>query len=77
MASPPRRRGSPPGLLQRPLDGKRELGDLRESAQPRELRGQLQILGDEPLILALEEETDLPERLTSRSSVSGTTMPRI
>ena len=51
------------GLLQRLLDGERELGDLGESAQPRELRGQLEILGDEPLILALEEETDLPERL--------------
>ena len=52
-----------PRLLQRLLDGERELGDLGQSAQPRELRGQLEILGDEALILALEEETDLPERL--------------
>ena len=52
-----------PGLLQRLLDGKRELGGFGESAQPRELRGQLEIPGDEPLILALEKETDLPKRL--------------
>lgn len=52
-----------PSLLQRLLDGERELGDLGESAQPRELRGQLEILGDEPLMLALEEQTDLPECL--------------
>ena len=52
-----------PRLLERLLDGERELGDLGQSAQPRELRGQLEILGDEPLILALEEQTDLPECL--------------
>jgi hypothetical protein len=43
------------------LDGERQLRDLGESAQPRELRGQLEILRDEALILALEEQTDLPE----------------
>lgn len=52
-----------PRLLQRLLDGEGELGDLREAAQAGQLRGQLEILRDEPLILALEEETDLPERL--------------
>jgi hypothetical protein len=51
------------GLLQRLLDREGELSDLGESAQARELRRQLEILGYEPLILALEEETDLPERL--------------
>ena len=50
-------------LVERLLHRKRELRDLGESAQPRELRSQLEILGDEALILALEEETDLPERL--------------
>ena len=50
-------------LLQRLLDGERELVDVGESAQARELRGQLEILGDEALIFAIEEETDLAKRL--------------
>jgi hypothetical protein len=48
-------------LLQRVLDGERELRDLGQPAQPRELGGQLEILGDEPLILALEQPADLPQ----------------
>jgi hypothetical protein len=50
-------------LLQRALHGKRELLDLRQPAQPRELGGQLEILGDEALILALKQHTDLPQRI--------------
>ncbi len=52
-----------PGLLQRLRDRQRQLRDLGPPAQARELRRQLQILGDEPLVLALEEPTDLAERL--------------
>jgi len=37
--------------------------DLRQPAQPRELGGQLEILGDEPLILALEQQADLSQRV--------------
>ena len=50
-------------LLQRLLDGERELGDLGQPAHPRELGRQLEILGDEALILAIEEETDLAQCL--------------
>jgi hypothetical protein len=63
----PRRGGGRPvedgrtRLLQRLLDGEGELGDLRQSAQPGEFRRQLEILGDEALILALEEEADLAQ----------------
>jgi hypothetical protein len=34
---------------------------IGEAAHPRELRRQLQRLGDEALIFALEEETDLSQ----------------
>jgi hypothetical protein len=64
-------------LLQRVLDVERELRNLGQPAQPRELGGQLEILGDEPLILALEQRLICRSVSTSRSSVSGTTMPRI
>jgi hypothetical protein len=50
-------------LLERPQLGERELLGIGESAHTRELRGQLQLFGDEALILALEEETDLPQGL--------------
>jgi hypothetical protein len=37
------------------------LGDLRQAPQARELGGQLEILGDEALILTLEQQADLPQ----------------
>lgn len=46
-------------LFQRPQLRERQLLGIRHATQPGELRGQLQRLGDEPLIFALEEETDL------------------
>jgi hypothetical protein len=48
-------------LLQGLLDRQRELRDLGQAAQARELGGQLEILGDEPLSLALEQSADLPQ----------------
>lgn len=50
-------------LLQRLLHDKRELRDLGQPPQPRELGGQLEILGNEALILALEQQADLPQRV--------------
>jgi hypothetical protein len=50
------------GLLQRLLDGKRQLRDVGQAPQARELGGQLEILGNEALILALEEQA-LPQRI--------------
>ncbi len=52
-----------PRLLERLLDGERELRDLREPAPARELRRQLDVLRNEPLILTLEQPADLSERL--------------
>ncbi len=52
-----------PRLLERLLDGERELRDLRQPAQAREFRRQLDVLRDEALILTLEQPADLPERL--------------
>ena len=40
-----------------------QLFRIGDAAQPRELRGQLQILRDEALIFAIEEETDLAKRV--------------
>jgi hypothetical protein len=64
-------------LLQRVLDDKRELRDVGQPAQPRELGGQLEIPGDEPLILAVEQQADLPERVDVAFVRERTTMPRI
>ena len=50
-------------LLQRAQLGERQLLRVREAAEPRELRGQLQILGDEALVLAIEEQADLAQRV--------------
>jgi hypothetical protein len=50
-------------LLQFALHRERQLLDVRDATQPRELRRQLKILGDEALVFAIEEETDLAERL--------------
>jgi hypothetical protein len=43
--------------------GECELLGIGQSAHARELRGQLQRLGDEAVVFALEEETDLPQGL--------------
>ena len=48
-------------LLERAQFRERELLGIRHAAQPCELRGQLQGLRDEALILAVEEETNLPQ----------------
>jgi hypothetical protein len=48
-------------LLQRLLGGERELLDLGQAPEAREFGRQLEILGDEALILALEQEADLPQ----------------
>ena len=39
------------------------LHDLRQPPEARELRGQLEILGDEALIFALAQQADLPPRV--------------
>ena len=44
------------------LDGELELLRMRQALQARHFRGQFQRLGNEPLIFAIEEETDLTER---------------
>jgi hypothetical protein len=41
-----------------------ELLGIRHPTQARYLRGQFQLFGDEALILAIEEETDLAKRFT-------------
>jgi hypothetical protein len=40
------------------LDRRRPLRNLGQAPQPRELGGQLEILGDEALILALKQQAD-------------------
>jgi hypothetical protein len=50
-------------LLELVLDGECQLLHRGQCPQPRELRGQLQILRDESLVLPLEQETDLAEGL--------------
>src|SRR5581483_1399766 len=50
-------------LLELLLDAERELLHGGQAAQAGELRGQLEILRNEPLILSVEEETNLAERL--------------
>jgi len=47
------------GLLQLALHRERELLDMWDTAQACELRRQLEILRDEALVFAIEEETDL------------------
>ena len=67
MAGPPARLGVAlkdlgARLLQLVLHREGELLDVRDATQARELRRQLESLGDEPLIFAIEEETDLAKR---------------
>jgi hypothetical protein len=50
-------------LLERTHLGERQLLGIGQSTHARELRGQRQRLGDEALVFALEEETDLPQGL--------------
>ena len=45
------------------LDAKRELLHGGQASESRELRRQFEILRNEALILSVEEETDLAERL--------------
>jgi hypothetical protein len=52
-----------PRLFQGAQLGQRQLFRIGDATEPRELRRQLQRLGQEPLILALEEETDLTQRV--------------
>lgn len=40
-----------------------ELFGIGDAAQARELRGQLQVLRDQALIFAIEEQADLPQRV--------------
>ena len=47
------------GLLERPLHRERQLRDIGQAAQSGELGGQLEVLGDEALILTLEQHADL------------------
>src|SRR5262245_46413708 len=49
-------------LLQVVLDRERQLLDVGDATPARELRGQLQVLRDEALILAIKEETNLAQR---------------
>ena len=65
-------------LLQLVLHREGQLLEVRHAAQARELRGQLQILGDEALVFAIEEETDLAQRVDDRvRRVSSTMSARI
>jgi hypothetical protein len=50
-------------LLKIVLDREGQLLDVGNSAQARELRRQLQVLRNEALIFAIEEETDLAKRV--------------
>jgi hypothetical protein len=50
-------------LFERAQLGQRELLEVGQYTHARDFRGQLQRLGDEALILALEEGTDLPQGL--------------
>jgi hypothetical protein len=50
-------------LLQGAQLSQRQLFGIGDAAEPRELRRQLQRLGEEALILALEQETDLTQGL--------------
>jgi hypothetical protein len=43
--------------------GKSQLPGIGHAAKAREFRGQLQVLGEEALDFAIEEETDLPQRV--------------
>jgi hypothetical protein len=50
-------------LVQVVLHREGQLLDVRDPAQARELRRQLQVLRNEALIFAIEEETDLAKRV--------------
>ena len=50
-------------LLERLHGGEGQLLRVRQPPQARELRGQLPVLDDEPLEFAIEEETNLTERV--------------
>jgi hypothetical protein len=50
------------GLMQLVLHREGQLLDIRNPTQPRELRGQLKVLRNEALVLAIEEQTDLAKR---------------
>lgn len=52
-----------PGLVQIVLHREGQLLDVRDPAQARELRCQLQVLRNEALIFAIEKETDLAKRV--------------
>ena len=57
------RKGLGPRLLELLPEDEFQLFGIGDAAQPRELRGQLQILGDEALIFAIEQEADLAQRV--------------
>ena len=50
-------------LLEFALHRERQLLDVRDATQPRELRRQLEILRNEALIFAIEEQPDLAKCL--------------
>jgi hypothetical protein len=70
----PRRR---PRLLELSPHDEFQLFRIGDAAEPRERRGQLQILRDEALIFAIEEEADLAKRVPSQCSTLVVTRSRL
>jgi hypothetical protein len=52
-----------PRLLELLPHGELQLFGIGDAPEARELGGELDRLGDEPLILAIEEQTHLPQRV--------------